>query len=207
MLVPAGLMLDSFIPSSADQAAVSQLAHNANGWVMKMPSTDGGPEHSFNALSIPNKDVDCILLWDAEAQCFRLERLSATLDFNLIRSLENRAGVAKKTGMEKKPIQTSPKLANAAPQKITLKLKKKKPDDQTNQSPPSSLDNSPPTDLATPIPIDDVLSGGFDDEGMDDLDDIINQELGSEIATPATFSEGPKSLFAGDYDDDGYTSG
>lgn len=80
----------NFRPGTMDTSRPATLTGGSTDgtgeYTLSVPSRDEGPSHVFKSTQAPQKDIDCLLIYDEETQSYRLERLSSVLRMDHQRS-------------------------------------------------------------------------------------------------------------------------
>lgn len=197
---PRLTILDSFVPSQANQSEISYISctnQSNNDWVMKMSGKEDTNEvHAFQTTLLPSKDTECVLIFNQAEKCFILEKLDATLAF----APPTRGASGAKASSGASTLNTSPKMSPATIDRVSKRTKPKA----------SKMIHEKTEDADTHTLSANDASGSSD---FDDLDDIINQVVATpddagnmstpgtmNVATPsgtadAISTPGPRSLF------------
>ncbi|KAJ3320027.1 hypothetical protein HDV06_005761 [Boothiomyces sp. JEL0866] len=199
-------------------------------WALQLQNTSGIESESHILQGVPAtvKDVDCVLIFNPLEQCFTLEKVGSSFQFQKSNTRATRGKHVSPTLKPSSPAKklTSPSMKPISPAKPTSKARAQKKKSPVSEAKKEKVDILSSLHLPPPIQEDNAGDDEFGlDEILEDLDQekdmeskqesvILEEGMTSsdeeqEIISPPKIGSGPRSLFGvgEEPDDSGSASG
>ncbi|KAJ3270200.1 hypothetical protein HDV01_000479 [Terramyces sp. JEL0728] len=186
-------------------------------WALQLQNTSGieSESHILQGAPATMKDHDCVLIFNPQEQCFTIEKVGSSIQFQKsnTRTSRNRhvspslkpSSPTKKIALPTKPVSPAINNSKSRTQKKkspASESKKEKSDLLSGLHLPPPIQEVAPTDGGDDFGLDEILEDLDQEKDMESRQESVVLEEGmtssdeeNEIISPPKIGSGPRSLF------------